>query len=292
MRNSEPIFARYLEESGLNAQYEKQIGTSNPDFSVWTEDALPYAFWDVVDREPGAQELAELDELIRKVNAGEATGEVRAGPTRGYFFVRNKVRGKYGQFKNASPIPGMLVLADWTGRASIEADMMAAALYGWPQMILTPLQPNPRVGFGRASDGKLNNEKVSEENRHISAIGILRFCRVNRFIHGLSQFQEDVWEEYKEIGHCLDLLQQEENRQRGIGIDIDSEELVLDIYLTDQAHHPWPQELCGMYDRIYSFNASTHHYDLIKDGLAPRRRIEVPKSDVNLIQKLPGFRNE
>ena len=93
MLNSEPIFADYLTENRFNWKYELPIGLSKPDFSVWQDEATPYAFWDVADREPSAQEEAEVDALIRRLREGtEPATEVQGGPSKGYYFVRSKIR--------------------------------------------------------------------------------------------------------------------------------------------------------------------------------------------------------
>jgi len=82
MRDSEPIFAGYLTENRFNWKYELPIGLRKPDFSVWQDEATRYALWDVADREPLAQEEAEVDDLFRRLREGsEPVGEVQSGPT-------------------------------------------------------------------------------------------------------------------------------------------------------------------------------------------------------------------
>ena len=297
MLNSEPIFADYLTENRFNWKYELPIGLSKPDFSVWQDEATPYAFWDVADREPSAQEEAEVDALIRRLREGtEPATEVQGGPSKGYYFVRSKIRSKYSQFKKAAPIPGMLVLAEWTGRASLDPDMMAAAIYGWPQVIVSPGHPHREPSFARANDGKMVDESVADQNRHVSAIGILNYRQVNYYKHGLNQFTKDVNDRFDDFRHCLDLISQQERRQRSQGLDLDLKAPTLDIFLTLDAHNPWPQELAGTYDRIYEFDPRTHHFALVRDGLAPIVRIPVPASldqqDIWSVEGLPGLRNE
>jgi len=266
MQNSEHVFAGYLLENRFNVQYERRIGESDPDFRVWHEDGTPFAFWDVADREFTAKDQVEIDRLVVRIEAGLPI-EAEGGPTKGYDFVRAKIRRKFLQFKKASPVPGMLVLAEWTGRAQVDPAMMAAALYGWPQITVPLKQLNPTPSLGRADDGKMIEQKMAEDNRYISAIGILQLRPINRYVHGLVQLGKDVLDRFDVSDHAFGLIDQEERRQRAKGIDLDLLSPVLDIYLVSEAHYPWPEEVRGNHDRVYAYDVGTSQYNLISDGL-------------------------
>lgn len=295
LKNSEPIFGRYLHYNGFEAAYEQYVGTSKPDFSLWS-DGAPVAYWDVTDRQFTAKDHADRDRLIDRMNRGDPP-EVVGGPSPAYSTLHSKLRNKSKQFSGASPVPGMLVIADWAFVATFRPDEVAAALYGWPQLIITFGTPRREPQFTRASDGRMVEPSVARKNLNISAISFLTLKLVNRHRYGLDAFMKDVISHFpNDLPHALELAADEEARLQHSGIDLNLEVPVLDVYLTKGAYHPWPQNLFGKYDRVYEYDTSTMGFRLTVDGLAPLTRTPIPASefqkDIWALLAQPGFRNE
>lgn len=290
MKNSEPIVFDYLQSWCPGIRYEATVGASNPDFSL-ENNGITLAFWDVADREFTDADQRELQDHCEASERGECL--ILAGRTKEIDFVKNKVRWKSEQFKKCGSCPGMLVLAEWAGAIHITGNDVSTVMEGWPQLRIESGNAG-RVELVRSNDGRMNDPKVAQTNNHISAIGIVRQSNVQQHKSGLVSFETRVFERFGNTEHAWSLVNTERARLRGRGVDLEARTTYLEIFLNRKAHHPWPMELCGPFDRIFAVDPGVLEPTLIFDGLAPDFEIPIPLSqtqlDIDAIMKDQMFR--
>ena len=112
MKNSEPLFKDYLSKWCDSVKYEHGIGSSYPDFSIWSQDDEPIAFWEIAEKEFTAQNANEIQQELDDIQQSGIS--VKSGYSEGYSVLQYKIKKKSAQFRGCGSIPGMLVYADWT----------------------------------------------------------------------------------------------------------------------------------------------------------------------------------
>ncbi|MEI7575557.1 MAG: hypothetical protein WCK51_01595 [Armatimonadota bacterium] len=292
MKNSESVFEQYLKYWRLEFEHEKPIEGSKPDFSCWTSSGEPIVYWEIADRLFTEEDKRDLDELFAKAEHCEG-GVTRTGPSKGYQFLEKKIRRKSEQFRKCGPVPGMLVVADWTHTADIDHRTVASVLYGWPQVRFTLHSDEPAIRFGRAEDGKLNDPDRAHLNTHFSAIGVLKEVNPNRVKYGLDEYTESVISTYIVTSHAFELIAKRE-REIGSCHDLTIQVPALDIYVIPDAPISWPLEYVGELDTLYLFDSEAD--DFVERSRREQANTQVPMSvtqrAISSLMSDPSLRND
>lgn len=285
------MFKDYLSKWCDSVKYEHGIGSSYPDFSIWSQDDEPIAFWEIAEKEFTAQNANEIQQELDDIQQSGIS--VKSGYSEGYSVLQYKIKKKSAQFRGCGSIPGMLVYADWTNYYMPTKSEVAAAILGDPTLVIS--QEGDYLGNSRRPNGKMVDSKYSHINNHISAVALFREEAIQTRIQGLDELTNEAIKKFR-YGHPVFKFVENVKKEISSKVDLARKYLFLDIFLNPHAHVAWPLELHGPYDRIFDVSESELHPTIVFDGQKPIQRIRLPESDVQRdIQDLmndPNLRNE
>ncbi len=274
MKGHESIIGEYLSANGWQVDYERRVGESNPDFSLWDGDE-PVAVWEVTERS-----LSEEDrqELARRESQMRSEGMASSTPANGRGFTIHKIRSKARQITKLGPVPAMLVLVDPYHLCDLSATTILYAVSGWPthEVKFGP-QGGLSPGF-HGDDGRMVDSRFAAANQVFSAVATPRIvmpdqhrsgflARIDEVSKGVSSIDESGKLKLEFTNAFYEGCAAAKRDARRRGYKLNRSERALDIVLNARANAPWPMHLVGKFDRVVQAGRNPYRPTVIYDGL-------------------------
>lgn len=298
-KNSERAFSEYLGRIGWQWEYEVPHGDPKPDFTILDVTGEFLAVIDVKD----CQET-DVDREIRQAL------EEKGHDCRGYDpydHIENAIKRASGQFTGVDPkLPCMVVVADILGKPS-SPTAVQGAMFGAISISFDLGRQGtaePRVVFGKG--GKMIDPPPSagdrgplylEQNRRIGAVAYFKLKPVNALRAGYFADRQAIMNHYQDqLDEALEALDQSHRHYASHGISPADVEPCLEIYINPLSPVPWPSDLHGPFDQVWSLDPTSRTFQMTFNGVQEPAPRPIKKSEAQLtievIMGSEGWRND